>query len=127
MTFSWVEKAKPEFPLAHPRIVKAIETQLAAKGLQPAAGGALKVDYHAVLADRTQITDWGYRPGWGRSVDVYQYTEGTIVVDLIDVATDKLVWRGSASDAASGNPQTNEKRINKAMEKLFKKYPPPVK
>jgi hypothetical protein len=127
-TFTWVEKTKPEFPLAHPRIVKAIETQLAAKGLQAAAGGGdLKVDYHAVLANRTQITEWGYRPGWGRSIDVQQYTEGTLVVDLIDAATDKLVWRGSATDVASDNPQANEKRINKAMEKLFKKYPPPGK
>jgi len=127
-TFTWVEKTSPEYPLAHPRIVKAVETQLDAKGLKAAAsGGDLTVDYHVILKNRAQVTAWGYQPGWGRSIDVQQYTEGTLVVDLIDAATDKLVWRGSATDVASDSPQTNEKRINKAMEKLFKKYPPPGK
>lgn len=124
-TFTWLTKELPQNPFAHARIVKAIETQLFAKGLQEVAeGGDVGVAYHVVLGKRTQITDWGYSPGWGRSIDVHQYTEGTVVVDMIDSAKDKLVWRGSATDVVTDKPETNEKRLNKAMAKLFKKFPP---
>ncbi len=109
------------------RAIVSILWLLAVPPAAAANGGDLKMDYHVILKNRAQVTAWGYQPGWGRSIDVQQYTEGTLVVDLIDSATDKLVWRGSATDVASDSPQTNEKRINDAMEKLFKKYPPPGK
>jgi hypothetical protein len=35
-----------------------------------------------------------------------------------------LVWRGTASDTVSDKPEKNEKKIQKAAEKMFKKYPP---
>lgn len=127
-TFTWTTRENKEFPFAHPRIINAIEAQLTAKGMLGVdAGGDVNVAYHVALGKRTEITDWGYRPRWGNSIDVYQYTEGTIVVDMIDATHDKLVWRGSASDAVSDKPETNEKRMNKAMAKLFKKFPPVAK
>ena len=128
-TFTWLTKDFPQHPFAHARIVKAVETQLTAKGMQGVPeGGDLKVAYHVVVGQRTQITDWGYGPRWGgHSIDVHQYTEGTVVVDLIDAAQDQLVWRGSATDVLSNNAETNEKRLNKAMAKLFKKFPPAAK
>lgn len=126
--FSWITLENKEFPLAHPRIIKAIEAQLTAKGLQAVdVGGDVNVAYHVAVGTRTEITDWGYRPRWGNSIDVYQYTEGTIVVDMIDSTHDKLVWRGSATDVISDKPETNAKRLNNAMAKLFKKFPPVAK
>jgi hypothetical protein len=52
---------------------------------------------------------------------------GTVMIDVVDVKTDTLVWRGIASDTLSTNPtpEKSEKRINKAMAKLFTKYPVP--
>lgn len=55
---------------------------------------------------------------------VRRYLRGTLVVDIWDARTKELVWRGTAIDTVSDNPQTNEKKLKKAMEKLFKKYPP---
>src|SRR5262245_8161293 len=109
-TFTWITKDNPDYPLAHPRIIKAIETQLIAKGLKGVeTGGDLKVAYHISVGKKTEITDWGYAPGWGgHSIDVYQYTEGTVVVDLINAAADKLVWRGSGTDVVANKPETNE-------------------
>ena len=54
---------------------------------------------------------------------------GTINLDMYDVSTKKQVWRGEASKTlGSGkDPKKVEKNLNKAMEKLLKKYPPPVK
>jgi hypothetical protein len=53
---------------------------------------------------------------------------GTVMVDIVDAKADALVWRGVASDTLSTNPtpEKSEKRINKAMTKLFYKYPIPA-
>ena len=54
---------------------------------------------------------------------------GTLNCDFYDVSTKKQVWRGEASKTlGSGkDPEKVHKNINKAMAKLFKKYPPPLK
>jgi len=52
---------------------------------------------------------------------------GTIVVDVYDVATKKLAWRGAASKTidVKAKPEKREKNLTKAMDKLFKNFPPP--
>ena len=55
---------------------------------------------------------------------VRRYTQGTLVIDIWDTRTNDLLWRGTVTDIISDNPEKNEKKMKKAMEKLFKKYPP---
>ena len=52
---------------------------------------------------------------------------GTLSVDVYEVKSKNQVWRGDASKTlGSGkDPKKVEKNLNKAMAKLFKKYPPP--
>jgi hypothetical protein len=38
-----------------------------------------------------------------------------------------LLWLGSASDTLSDNPDKDEKKMSGEVEKMFKKFPPPVK
>ncbi len=54
---------------------------------------------------------------------------GTLNVDLYDVAAKNQIWRGAATKTlGSGkDPDKVNKNLNKAMAKLFKKYPPPAK
>ena len=33
-------------------------------------------------------------------------------------------WRGTATDIVSDNPEKNDRKLKKALEKMFKKYPP---
>jgi hypothetical protein len=55
-----------------------------------------------------------------------------MVVDLLDAQTKSSVWRGTAMDTLSHNPTGNiakdaknaQKHIQKAVEKMFKKFPP---
>jgi hypothetical protein len=49
---------------------------------------------------------------------------GQAVVDIFDAKTKKLVFRGTASDELSDKPEKNEKKIEKATEKMFKDFPP---
>ena len=55
---------------------------------------------------------------------VNTYKVGTLVVDLFDPKTKKLMWRGSASDTLSDKSDKNIKNLNKGVGKMFKHFPP---
>lgn len=60
--------------------------------------------------------------GAGPGVTAVEYTKGVVVVDLIEVETQKIVWRGKATDDIY-----NENKITEEMaenvEKIFDEYP----
>jgi Domain of unknown function (DUF4136) len=135
-TWVWAKGTPAPNPLMDQRIVKAIEQQLAAKGLQkvePGNNPDLMVTYAAATSSQTQLNTMnmgGYGPwryGWGgtTTTTVEQIPVGHLVVDIGDIKTKDMIWRGIASDTLSDNPQKNEKKINNAAAKMFKKYPPP--
>jgi hypothetical protein len=68
---------------------------------------------------------WGYGGGgFGTgTTTVSDYVVGTLVVDIFEVGTKKLLYRGSASDELSKDPPKNQKKVEKASEKLFKDFP----
>jgi hypothetical protein len=53
---------------------------------------------------------------------------GTLVVGMLDAKTRSMVWRTAATkDLDLGdNPEKWEKKLNKALEKMFKHYPAPT-
>jgi hypothetical protein len=69
--------------------------------------------------------------GGGRTRQYHYYRPEihpwTLVVDIWDARTKQLLWRATATDTVSENPEKNEKKLKKAMEKMFKKYPPQKK
>jgi hypothetical protein len=72
----------------------------------------------------------GYYGGWGwggvgsSTTTVSEYTVGTLVVDMFDSATKGLVWRGVAQDELKKKQAKREKQASRAVEKLFKDFPP---
>ena len=138
-TFSFKKGTDAPTPFAQERIQAAIAAQLKERGVSPSDTPDLYVFTHTKLStqQRVDVTSYGYGgyPGWGgwgggfgsSSVMVTDVPMGTVMVDIVDAKTDALVWRGLASDTLSTNPtpEKSEKRINKAMTKLFAKYPVP--
>jgi hypothetical protein len=57
---------------------------------------------------------------------VNTFLEGTMVVDVFDARTERLIWRGIASETVSDDPQKNAKKIGNAVEKMFKRHFPPA-
>ena len=55
---------------------------------------------------------------------VENYTGGTLVFDMFDTNSKKLIWRGSATDVLSSKPEKNIKKLNKAGEKMFEHFAP---
>ena len=74
---------------------------------------------------------YGYRyggMGMGTSSTVVnEYAVGTLVVDMFDAKSKSLVFRGTAEDEISDNPEKNAKRLEKASTKMFKDFPPAAK
>ena len=130
VTYAWTEGTPVPNPLGDQRIVSAIEYHLAMVGFEKVeADPDMYVSYHASSEEDIEITDWGHagpRWGWSRDIDVRKVLVGIIVVDMIDAADDKLFWRAVASDTVSAKPQKNEKKINRAAKKMFKKFPPEI-
>jgi hypothetical protein len=53
-----------------------------------------------------------------------QNVVGTLIVDIYEVKAKELVWRGTAQDTLNEkNPQKNMQMVDKAVAKMFKKYP----
>jgi hypothetical protein len=53
-----------------------------------------------------------------------RHQEATLAIALIDRKTMKLVWVGRAAYTLSDNTETNDRRIDQAISKIFKMYPP---
>ena len=134
--YAWVRGTAIADELNHNRIVGAVNTQLASKGLlqvQPADSPDVLVAYHANFDRHLQIT--GFTSGWGGyrfagsrtgTARTEQIVVGTLIVDVVNARTRTIVWRGIATRDVdvSANGDKREKNINTAAEKLFKNYPP---
>ena len=131
-------------PLVDQRIVAALEKQLAAKGfVKNDTAPDVYVLYHVALDKQQDISSYstgpmygGYGYGWGggwgsttTDVRVREIVVGTLAVDLVDAGKKQMVWRGLGTKEIDTNakPEKREENINKAVEKIFKNYPPKVK
>ena len=150
-TFAYKVCMRIENPLVDKRIVTALENTLAREGLTKSEGDAdVNVTYHSSTTEDIAIDTitwgYGYGPGWrwghggygyggygygggpvSTTTTFRKYTRGTLVIDIWDARTKQLVWRGTASDSVSDDPEKNDKKVQKALGKLFKKYPPEKK
>ncbi len=138
-TFAWLPKSQEEYvdhgvdnSLIRSRIQDAIATELAAKGYLEIIDGAgdFLVTYHARTQEKIQVQPRTGpmigRPWGGGYADVYQYEEGTLIIDFIQAKTQQLVWRGIAKGAVNwqGSPEKRTKLINEAVQKVLAQFPP---
>jgi hypothetical protein len=87
----------------------------------------LAVAYYASAAPVMDIRTFDYGYDWlgfpRQYVDVVQYTQGTVIVDVIDPRTRKLLWRGSAVAAVDSDPNKFARDLRKAVDKIVAKFP----
>lgn len=152
-TYKWVpiKGATPVNDIMDKQIKESIDSQLATKGLSKIDGDTadLYLGYQAGIGTEKQFTSfssgmgpgWGYGPGWygggwygggGMSTTTGQTSTiyvGQLDLDMYDSANKDLVWRGVASKTIDpkAKPDKQQKNLNKAVAKLLKNYPPPVK
>jgi uncharacterized protein DUF4136 len=128
------------------RIAAAIDAAMAAKGFTKSdANPDVVVVYHVAFDKQKDISTFssgyggGYGPygygwggGWGggtTSTQVRDILIGTLVVDLADVKTKQMVWRGMGVKEVDtqAKPDKRDKSITNAVNKIFKNYPPKQK
>ena len=135
-TYAWTRGTELADELNHGRVVRAIDAALVTKGLarvEPGASPDVLVAYHASFDKNLEITGSAHGLGpfglggdrWG-SARVQPVLVGTLVVDISDARTNTIVWRSLASSdiRPTDKPETRDKKIAKATEKMFKNYPP---
>lgn len=104
-------------------------TQLQSKGLKMVKeeeNPDLIVVISGGMKTQTSYNAWGMRGigGGMGGITPEQNVVGTLIVDIYDVKAKELVWRGMAQNALNEkNSQKNMQMVDKAVAKMFKKYP----
>ena len=138
-TYAW-DQGTLANPLIKQFIVTAVDRELSAKGLQKVDSNSdlILTTLTATNSDLT-MTNPSWAPqlnsiatGIPSSSQAWAVTKGTLVIDMSDARTKNGVWRGIASHTLENGPTGNpvkdakqvEKPINKAVQKMFKNFPP---
>jgi hypothetical protein len=120
------------------RIQQDVENQLAMKGWERVpAGGDAAISAIGSVHNEQQLETFynGLGGGWFwrgfgdgfATTTVQNVAVGNLVVDIFDARTKKLIWRGTAERALSGDPEKNQKKLQDEVEDMFHKFPPPPK
>ena len=136
-TYSWLKIQAPD-SIWEDRIRHAVDSELSSKGftMQPADGQASLAAFGSTHTQPRMETFYtGFGGGWrwrgfgdGFATTTVEKTPvGTLVLDIFDSTSKKLIWRGTASEVLSDKPEKNEKKLQKALTEMFKHFPPPPK
>lgn len=130
-TYYW-EKVKTTDPLWQNRIQEAVDHELQSKGWQrvdsggdvavTAVGSAHNEKEYQTFYDGLGGWRWG---GFGETTtQVENYPVGSLVLDFYATQNKQLIWRGVAQQSLSDNPEKNEKKLEKAVDKMLEHFPP---
>ncbi|MBV8830881.1 MAG: DUF4136 domain-containing protein [Acidobacteriaceae bacterium] len=132
-TYKWVTIEGGAHPnqIVDAEIKQSADSQLAAKGMTKTDSDKadLFVGYQIAVDKEKQWNAWGTGRGFGGgmgSATESSISVGSFVLDMYDPSSKQLVWTGTATKALdpSSNQEKNQERMNKAMQKLLKNYPP---
>ena len=132
-------------PLIVQRTVSALEGQMSAIGFRKVESNPdLIVDIQSSTREELSYTTWGdypyywgggpypywggvaypfWHPGGFSGVDVQTILIRTLVVDMIDARSEKVVFRGTAEDRVSHKAKKNERKAYDAVAEIFEESP----
>jgi hypothetical protein len=78
-------------------------------------------------------TFWDYRygmystwPNYRHSTAIDQFTEGTVVIDLIDAEAERMIWEGTATGRVTERTRRDAAaELDKAVTAIFDRFPIP--
>ena len=151
-TYNWAEPDKNQrtdpridWQFVDAPVRRAANQELAAKGYTLAGTGQpdFTLVYYVVLETREEPVEailparcpmYGYRYTVSGNISwtlaspgqMRQYTQGSLMLDIVDARTNQALWRGTATARLVGNtkPKERERRINEAVKELLQKFPP---
>jgi hypothetical protein len=126
------------------RIEQAVKNEFERRGItQVDSDGNLIVTLIAILEEEMEtrtISDnpgyryfghyYGFGPGypWGpgyttTTVQEFDYTVGTLVIDVFDAREEVLVWEGRGARVIEENPERRERTIPNAVRQIMEEFP----
>lgn len=129
-TYSW-KTVHTANSLWDKRVKDAIARELTAKGWTEVQSGG---DVQIVAVEKTSLHQqydtyydgfggrrWG---GFGESTtSLDSYKVGTLFVNMFE-GPRQLIWKATSSATLTGNPDKNEKKLDKDIHDMFKHFPP---
>jgi hypothetical protein len=118
-------------PFFKDEVQGAVEKQLAAQGIVLAPSGQpdLLVHYHANVARRIDVnrvdSSYGYCAA-GECPAAMEYEAGTLVLDVIDARTNRLIWRGWAQRSVEDVLDDRDRMarlIREAVSRMLQRFP----
>ncbi len=88
----------------------------------------LHVGFQIMLEDRevtvTQCSGYANKEYWPEcTLNTYHYVEGTLVISVSDLATNQVIWQGSANGILNTPDAKMKKLIDKTVQQIFEQYP----
>lgn len=138
--YQFTDKGPGLSELNRDRIISSIKKELEAKGFtENNATPDFLVNATTLAKDKKQVTgttnyygyggyyrpySWG--PGFGGTTtyNVYEYRDGSLIIDLVDASTKKLVWQGTGNKEIDMPLKNAEKVIPEAVTKILASFPP---
>ncbi len=117
----------------------SISKNMGNKGLQyqDSAKPNFLIGYHVAIDQKSSInsvnSNVGYEPAWSANAwrgttDLGQqyFEQGSIIIDIVNASTNELIWRANASAEIDPyiNTNTRLQRIDKAISKMLREFPP---
>ncbi len=138
-TWQWIEIVDPSIQLdrgmdqlVERRIKNAVQNELEAKGYNRDISGTPDFVVNFLLSTQDKVdvrsyyTGWGYSPYGGMQAHARQWTEGTLIIDVIDMQKGEVAWRGWAQGALASNPTAEQitRAVNEVTAEILKRFPP---
>jgi hypothetical protein len=120
-------------PFFQDHVLGAVEKQLAARGYERSASETpdLLIHYHASINQRLDVYGVDREHGYCYDEDckarVIDYEAGTLVLDIVDTRTNKVIWRGWAQDSVEdvlNNEDRMARKINEGVMRMLARLPP---
>lgn len=141
-TYLWMEPWPTGDPrldndLLRQRVRRAVDEQLVAKGFRQLLGQQAEPDFHVIehylIEQRVDVDTivrpygyYGYRRLPIEETYAHQYELGSVILDVVDARSSRLLWRGTAQARVHENvtPEERTERIRSVVEKILADFPP---
>ena len=138
-TYAW-DQGMMSNPLIKQTVIAAVDSAMSGKGLRRVdTDPDLVMSALASTESDLTMTNPSWAPqlnsiatGIPSSSQAWPVTKGTLLINISDAKTRSEVWRGTATHTLENGPTGDrvrdaknvEKPINKAVQKMFKQFPP---
>jgi hypothetical protein len=115
-------------PLFQERVRADVEQQLATRGFEKTASAPeLLLHYHASVTQKIDPNGVDQKDVQCDDCRPYVYDAGTLIIDVVDAGSRKLLWRGWAEGSIDGvidSQPAMERDIDEAVARIMQQFPP---